>query len=39
MVFPGLAAVGLAYMAPMGLYEFGLGLWLLLKGLQAPAGE
>jgi hypothetical protein len=21
---------------PMGLYEFGLGLWLLIKGIQAP---
>jgi hypothetical protein len=39
MVFPGLATVGLAYMAPMGIYEFGLGLWLVVKGLQEPAGE
>jgi Domain of unknown function (DUF4386) len=37
MVFPNLGkAVGLAYMGPMGLYEVGLGLWLLVKGIQAP---
>src|SRR3990167_689138 len=37
MVFPALGAVvGLAYMMPMGLYEVGLGLWLLVKGIQAP---
>jgi hypothetical protein len=34
IVFPGLAAMGLAYMMPMGLYEVGLGLWLLIKGLR-----
>ena len=34
MAFPGLAAVvGMAFMAPMGIYEVGLGLWLLVKGL------
>ena len=34
IVVPGLGAVGITYMMPMGLYEVGLGLWLLLKGLQ-----
>lgn len=29
--------VGMAYMMPMGLYEVGLGVWLLVKGLKAPA--
>jgi hypothetical protein len=37
MVFPGLGAVGLAYMMPMGIYEVGLGLWLLIKGIRAPS--
>jgi len=38
LVFPGLGKVmGLAYMAPMGIYEVGLGLWLLVKGLPAGA--
>lgn len=37
MVFPGLGAVGLAYMMPMGIYEVGLGLWLLVKGINFPA--
>lgn len=36
MVFPGLSALGLSYMMPMGIYEVGLGLWLLVKGIQAP---
>jgi len=37
VVFPGLGDVlGLAYMAPMGLYEVGLGLWLVIKGIRAP---
>ena len=39
MVFPGLSAVGLACMVPMFFYEVGLGLWLLVKGLQAPMDE
>lgn len=40
MVFPGLVAViGMAYMAPMGIYEIGLGLWLLVRGIQAPSVE
>jgi len=29
--------LGLAYMAPMGIYEFRLGLWLLVKGIRAPS--
>jgi hypothetical protein len=37
MVFPGLGAMGMAYMMPMGLYEVGLGLWLLVKGLRTPS--
>jgi len=38
LVFPGLGKVmGLAYMAPMGIYEVGLGLWLLVKGLRTPS--
>jgi hypothetical protein len=36
IVFPGLGALGLTYMMPMGVYEVGLGLWLLIKGIQAP---
>ena len=39
LVFPGLGAVGLVYMMPMGLYEVGLGIWLLVKGIQAPIVE
>lgn len=40
MVFPGLAAaVTLAYMAPLGIYEVTLGFWLLVKGIQAPMVE
>lgn len=35
-LFPGLAVIGLTYMAPMFFYEVGLGLWLLIKGLRAP---
>lgn len=35
IVWPGLyAAVTMAYMAPMGLYEIGLGLWLLFRGVR-----
>jgi hypothetical protein len=37
LVFPELrSVVGMVYMAPMGLYEFGLGFWLLAKRLRAP---
>jgi hypothetical protein len=40
MIFPNLGKViGLAYMGPMGLYEVGLGLWLLIKGIRAPIVE
>jgi hypothetical protein len=36
MVFPVVwDRVGMLYMMPMGLYEVGLGLWLLIKGLRA----
>ncbi len=39
MVFPLVwDRVGMIYMMPMGLYEVGLGLWLLIKGLKAPIG-
>jgi len=39
LVFPGLAsAVGMAYMAPMGVFEIGGGFWLLVKGIRAPSG-
>ena len=30
-----LAALGLTYMVPMGIYEIGLGFWLLFKGLKS----
>ena len=37
LVFPPLGSVlKLTYMAPMGIYEVGLGIWLLVKGLRAP---
>jgi hypothetical protein len=37
MVFPVVwDRVGMLYMMPMGLYEVGLGFWLLIKGLRAP---
>jgi hypothetical protein len=37
MVFPDLGEVtGLAYMAPMFVYEVGLGLWLVVRGIRAP---
>ena len=37
LVFPGLSAVlGLAYMAPMGIFEFTLGFWLMIRGLRTP---
>jgi hypothetical protein len=40
LVFPGLrAAVGMSYMAPMGVYEVGLGLWLLFKGIRTNVPE
>lgn len=38
IVFPAAgAAVGMAYMAPMGIYEVGLGFWLVARGIGAPA--
>lgn len=38
LIFPRFGtAVGLAYMAPMFLFEVGLGLWLLVKGLATGA--
>ena len=36
ILVPRLGAIGMAYMMPMGLYEVGLGLWLLIKGLRSP---
>ena len=39
IMFPGLAAMGMIYMMTMGLYEFGLGFWLLIKGIRAPSME
>ena len=40
IVWPGLyGVVTMAYMAPMGIYEIGLGLWLLVKGIRLPAVE
>jgi hypothetical protein len=36
IVFPTLGRVGMSYMMPMGLYEVGLGFWLLFKGIRAP---
>ena len=34
MVFPRLEALRLSYMMPLGVFEVGLGLWLLIKGIQ-----
>ena len=35
IAFPHLSSrIGMAYMMPMGLYEFGLGFWLLIKGAK-----
>jgi len=39
IVFPRLGAIGMAYMMPMGLYEVGLGFWLLIKGIKAPSAQ
>jgi hypothetical protein len=39
MVYPRVYQVlGMSYMMPMFLYEVGLGLWLLIKGLKEPTG-
>jgi hypothetical protein len=35
IVFPGFGVIGMSYMMPMGLYEVGLGFWLLIKGIKA----
>jgi hypothetical protein len=37
VAFPGLSVIGMAHMMPMGLYEFGLGFWLLIKGIRLAA--
>jgi hypothetical protein len=37
IMVPSLAKLGLIHMMPMGLYEFGLGFWLLIRGIQQPA--
>jgi Domain of unknown function (DUF4386) len=38
IIWPPLyGVVTMAYMAPMGIYEIGLGLWLLIKGVRLPA--
>ena len=38
LVWPPLyRIVTMAYMAPMGLYEIGLGLWLAIRGIRIPA--
>jgi hypothetical protein len=34
MVFPALGVLGLSYMAPMAIFEVGMGFWLLVKGLR-----
>jgi hypothetical protein len=39
IAFPGLGLIGIIYMMPMGLYEVGLGFWLLIKGIKAPAAQ
>ena len=36
IMFPALSVLGLTHMMPMGLYEFGLGFWLLIKGIRQP---
>jgi hypothetical protein len=39
IALPSLSVIGMAHMMPMGLYEFGLGFWLLIKGIQLPATQ
>ncbi len=39
IVFPKLKALGITYMLPMGIYEIGLGPWVLIKGLKAPSPQ
>src|SRR4051812_1146887 len=36
MAFPRLGALGLLHMMPLGIFEVGLGFWLLIKGIRAP---
>lgn len=36
MIFPALSALGLTYMMPMGLFELGIGGWLLFVGIRLP---
>ncbi|HEX3943842.1 MAG TPA: DUF4386 domain-containing protein [Rhizomicrobium sp.] len=37
IIFPNLAEpLSVFYLAPMGIYEIGLGLWLLIKGIRLP---
>ena len=36
---PSLARLGLIHMMPMGLYEIGLGFWLLIRGIRLPAPQ
>lgn len=36
ILVPALSAMRMAYMLPLGLYEVGLGFWLLLKGIRQP---
>ena len=36
IVFPSLSPYSLAFMIPLGLFEVGLGLWLLIKGVKLP---
>lgn len=40
MVFPRIyETIGMAFMMPMGLYEVGLGFWLMFKGLREPTAR
>jgi hypothetical protein len=40
IVSPGLLRIiTLGYMAPMGIFELGLGFWLLVRGVNVPAAE
>ena len=39
IAFPGLGVIGMSYMMPMGLYEVGLGFWLLIKGIKAQTAQ
>ncbi len=40
IVFPRVyEVIGMSYMLPMGLYEIGLGVWLLIEGIRTPRTE